>query len=278
MRVALHWVVAPLLTGLLPAGHAVAASTVLTFVAVETSDGHPGVLSLLFRREDGGDGVPLRAPDGRAAPQFEHTEPECLPEIQYRLVPVNAPLYSFPADDWRSCRAGATYRYEFTPSLDSADAAIVYRIFSGGGRKADLGLTPEQIAILKDAIASADLGTITFYSTELGRAFDAAGDGELAQQWRNAAVAAGWAAVVAADLPHAPSVATPYVFEDDRLVYSDEAQSVIQSYQAGAGLPDDGRLNWPTMRSLSDLASKNITRLEQLKQELIQPVGLAMSR
>lgn len=272
MSVPLRWAIALALTSLAPAADAVAAPTRLTFIAVETSDGTTRVMSRLYRREDAGVGIPVTTPNGPAALQFEHNETECSVEVQYRVVPVNAPLYTFPPDDWRSCIVDATYRYEFTPNLDSADAAIIYRIFTGGVGDAGLGLNPEQTAILEEAIARGDLGTITFYSTELGSAFDAAGDTELARQWRNAAIASGWAAVAGAEYARAPEVATPYTFEGDRLVYSDEALSVIQGYQAEVGAPDDGRLNWPTMRSLSDLASEDILALGQQKLDLIEPI------
>ena len=269
MRRAIETTVFAMVLSLATAGTATAEGTRLVFSALDTSTGTAGVMSELYRRENNGD--PIRVtPQGQPAQGFDYDESDCKVTVQYTMQPVLKAMYTYMQDDWRSCAAGGTYQFKFTPNLTTPKLKVVYSLF-GAASPAVAGLRPEQVSIFNDALERQDFGSISFLSTELGNAYYEAGNYELANQWRSAAIVAGWEAISTRDV--GATVNEPYRFENDALRYTPEAVGVIRQYQVDAGVAATGTLNWPTMRSLSDLAGSDIQTLStqrELLREMIR--------
>lgn len=246
-----------------------AAGTRLTFVASDTTPQSVGVLSELYRRES--NGAPIRvSPGGQAAMTFSFEESDCKPTVQFTVTPVVGWLYTYSQEDWRSCQPDFSYQFSFTPNLSLSKSKALYALV--GSAAPALGeLTRTQADILSAALDKQDFGTISFLSTELKTAYVAAGKVDLANQWSNVAVAAGWEAVTAQ--ASTASVEQPFQFDKDALRYTPEALSVIKKYQADIGIVADGKLNWPTMRSLSELANSDIYSLSNQRIEILAPVS-----
>jgi hypothetical protein len=266
MRRPIKTAVSALLLGLVATGTATADGTRLVFSALDTSTGTAGVMSELYRRENNGD--PIRVtPQGQPAQGFDYDEADCKVTVQYTLLPVLKAMYTYMQDDWRSCAAGGTYQYKFTPNLTTPKLKVVYSLF-GAASPALAGLEPEQVKIFNDALEQQDFGTISFLSTELGNAYYAAGKYDLASQWKSAALATGWEAL---SIKYAGvAVEQPFTLENDALRYTPEAVGVIKQYQVDAGIAASGKLNWPTLRSLSDLAGSDIQTLSTQREKVLR--------
>lgn len=261
------WVAtAALLSGICEPGIAHADPVRLVFSALDTSTTDTGVVSELYRRENNGEAVRV-TPLGKPAMDFDYDETDCKATVQFTLLPVLKAMYTFMQDDWRSCAAGGTYQFRFTPNPTLPRFKVIYSLF-GAGTPAMAGLQPVQADIFYAALEKQDFGTISFLSTELGTAYYKAGEYDLAKQWSSAAVAAGWEAISVKDA--AVAVVEPFRVDDDALRYTPEALDVIRKYQLDSGIVADGRLNWPTMRSLSDLAGSNIQTLSTQREMVLR--------
>jgi hypothetical protein len=244
--------------------------TKLTFEAVETATGSAGVLSELYRKTASTPSERMSI-DGKAAARFEFEETDCSVDTKYMVVPVAKTMYTYPLEDWRFCKTGGAYRFEFTPNLKEAGSADVYSFFNiaigaVGGTYA--ALTADQTDIMRQALQKGDLGTVSYLTTELSFAYYKAGNSEVGDQLKAVALVSGWEAVTAKD--EAITAEKPFVFSGGQLAFSSEGVDAIKAYQAKVGLVDDGKLNWKTMRSLSDLAQQNVTALGFLKADVLK--------
>lgn len=243
--------------------------TTLTFEAVETSAGGAGVLSMLFRKTPETPPTPMSL-DGQAATRFQLTEDTCTLDTLYTVVPIAKTLYTFPAEDWRVCKAGSSYRFEFTPNLVADGGSAVYSFFNlvsiRGATYAPLDVS--QTIIMRQALQKGDLGTVSYLTTELSAAYYKAGNTAIGDQLKAVALVSGWEAVAARETT-APE--NPFVIDRGQLAYSTQGVDAIKAYQAKIGLVDDGKLNWKTMRSLSDLAQEDVTALGTLKADVLKP-------
>jgi len=270
MRGVLDAAVSVIVLGLVATGPASAAGTRLVFSALDTSAPTSGVMSELYRRENNGEAIRI-TPEGQPADGFAYDESDCKATVQFTVLPVLKAMYTYMQDDWRSCAAGGTYEFKFTPNLTKPKLKVVYSLF-GAASPALAGLKPEQVSIFNDALEKQDFGTISYLSTELGNAYSEAGNSELAKQWKSAALAAGWEAVSITDV--SATVEEPFRIEKDLLRYTPQAVDVIKQYQVDAGIAATGTLNWPTMRSLSELAKTDIYRLDDQKKMILAPIAV----
>ena len=257
---------AAMLLALAGSGTALADPVRLVFAALDTSVADTGVVSELYRRENNGEAVRV-TPLGKPAEGFDYDEADCKATVQYTLQPVLKAMYTYMQDDWRSCAAGATYQFRFTPNPTLPRFKVIYSLF-GAGPPAIAGIQPVQADIFYAALEKQDYGTISFLSTELGTAYYKAGQYDLAKQWSSAAVAAGWEALSVKDA--AVAVAEPFRVENNALRYTSEALDAIKQYQAQTGIMPTGALNWPTMRSLSDLAGSDIQTLSTQREIVLR--------
>lgn len=247
--------------------------TKLTFEAVETAAGSAGVLSELYRKTASTPSERISL-DGKAAARFELDEDECSLTTKYMVVPVARTMYTYPLEDWRFCRTGGAYRYEFTPNLTEAGSADLYGFFNiaidgGGAGETYAALTADQANIIRQALQKGDLGTVSYLTTELSAAYYKAGNTAIGDQMKAVALVSGWEAVAARDVSIVPD--KPFVFAGGQLAFTDAGVDAIKSYQTKIGIADDGKLNWATMRSLSDLvANENVSALGFLKADVLK--------